>query len=81
MNQKEGGIPKVIRERDIERIFRPRFQEYEEWRASQEEGISSTEEAAPKPEKKKSGLTRWDLLFVGLGFLVAILWRGCSTAK
>ncbi|QUL97771.1 MAG: hypothetical protein IMF26_06565 [Candidatus Fermentithermobacillus carboniphilus] len=81
MSGKEKGIPGPFRETDLEKELRPRFQEYEEWRASQEENVTPVQETVPEQPKKKGGLTRLDLLFVAAGFLVAMFLRGCSGAK
>lgn len=77
MNEREAGIRRKFREREFEKQYRQKFQEYEEWRQAQASEKTESQPTEPQ-EKKKAGLTRWDLLFVGLGFLTAVLWRGCS---
>jgi len=70
-----------LRERDLEKQYRSEFQQYEEWRASQAEGsVAEAETKEPPKEKAKKGITKLDLIFLGLGFLVAFLWRGCQAS-
>jgi hypothetical protein len=77
LSQDRKGALEGQRERDLEREFRPRFEEYEEWRASQD--MEPETEAAPAKEgKKKKGFGKLDILFLGAGFIVAMLWRGCK---
>ena len=71
------------REGDLEKAFRPAFEQYEEWRASQ--GIQEPE-VEPKGKKtneetqKKKGCGTLDIVFLIVGFLVAMLWRGCQAS-
>lgn len=73
-------IPVPPRESELEKVFEPSFKEYEEWRARQ--GGAETE--ARPAEKKDTGkkqpfVTKMDLLFVLLGFIIAVtLGRGCA---
>lgn len=80
MDQGNQDILRGRRERDLEKQYRSEFQQYEEWRTSQEEAPETeTAETKEKPkEQPKKGFTKLDFLFLGLGFLVAILWRGCQ---
>jgi len=71
------------REGDLEKAFHPAFEQYEEWRASQE---SPETQAKAKGEKKaeeaqkRKGCGKLDIVFLILGFLVAMLWRGCQAS-
>jgi hypothetical protein len=81
----DGDNKKILhglRERDLEKQYRSEFQQYEEWRASQaEEPEAGVIEAKEQPkEKAKKGFTKLDFIFLGLGFLVALLWRGCQAS-
>ena len=67
------------RERDLEKAFRPKFEEYEEWRIAQQSGEpEQVETSSPSKVVKKKGFGKIDLIFLGAGFLVALLWRGCK---
>jgi hypothetical protein len=67
------------RERDLEKQYRSEFQQYEEWRAMQaEEPVAETDTKEQPKEEKKKGFTKLDFIFLGLGFLIAFLWRGCQ---
>ncbi len=66
----------VRRERDLEKRYRPQFEEYEKWKALQ--GEEPVVEALSTEEKPKKGFTKFDFIFLGLGFLVAMIWRGCK---
>lgn len=69
-------------EADLEKLYEAQFKDYEEWRASQV-GESPSQEAEDKKSEppKRQGFGRMDLIFIVLGFLVALLWRGCSAPK
>ncbi|MBE3520102.1 MAG: hypothetical protein IMW97_07340 [Firmicutes bacterium] len=67
----------------MEKAFEDNFKEYEEWRARQ-----ASTEPEPKVREKKDDakkqpfLTKWDLLFIFLGFILAVtLGRGCGAAE
>jgi len=77
VSQEKKGILEGRRERDLEKQYRSRFEEYEEWKSLQGEE-PEVEAVPPKEEEKRKGCTKFDLLFLGLGFLVALLWRGCQ---
>jgi len=81
MSQRERMAFRRPREGDLEKAYRARFQEYEAWRASQVEAALPQVKPAPEEKKKKGGFGRLDLLFLALGFLVALFWRGCSQPK
>jgi len=76
VGQDNKGILEGRRERDLEKQYRSKFQQYEDWKALQ--GEEPVVEAAPPKEKPKKGFTKFDFIFLGLGFLVALLWRGCQ---
>jgi hypothetical protein len=70
------------REQDLEKQYRTEFQRYEDWKASQVEG--GTEEKKPlttvaetKEPPKKFGLSKLEWIFVLLGALFAMIYRGC----
>ncbi len=78
LNQDARKILEGHRERDMEKQYRPEFKKYEEWKVKQG-GEPVVEEALPE-KKKKKGFNKFDLIFLGLGFLVALLWRGCRNS-
>jgi hypothetical protein len=74
----DKGVLEGHRERDLEKEFRPKFQEYEEWRASQQGEEPELEKTPASTSEQKKGFGKLDLVFLGVGFLVAMLWRGCK---
>lgn len=64
------------RERDLEKQYRDDFGRYEEWKLQQ--GEEFVVEEPPPEEPKKKGFGKFDFIFLGLGFLVALIWRGCK---
>lgn len=77
MSQDNKEMLEGRRERDLEKEYRSKFQEYEEWKSLQGDE-PEVEVDPPKEEEKKRGCTKLDIIFLGLGFLVAYLMRGCK---
>jgi hypothetical protein len=71
-----------LREQDLEKQYRSEFQRYEEWRALQAEApVAQATETKEQPKQQpKKGFTKLDFIFLGLWFLVAMLWRGCQSS-
>lgn len=83
MSPKDRPVPAPPRESEIEKAFESNFKDYEDWRARQASGELEPRVGDKKDEAKKQPfLTRWDLLFVLIGFILALtLGRGCGTAQ
>ena len=64
----------------MEKAFEDSFKEYEDWRASQASGDPEPRVRDKKDDvKKQPFLTRWDLLFILIGFILAMTFgRGCG---
>jgi hypothetical protein len=82
VSRNERPVPAPPREADLEKGFEDAFKEYEDWRTRQVSGGSQPEDEVRKSDvKKQPFLTRWDVLFVLIGFVLALtLGRGCGSA-
>ena len=76
----DKGVLEGHRERDLEKEFRPKFQEYEEWRASQQGEEPELEKTPASTSEQKKGFGKLDLVFRSY-FLVAMLWEDAKDRR
>jgi hypothetical protein len=79
MNQQDRTASRRPREGDLEKNLRPDFKEYEEWRSAQAAGVADEPKEQAKPARKGFKLGRWDLVFLLLGVLGALIYQSCRS--